>query len=86
MSKIVINGVKIMITSQKNPVITEQITLYPKLSCGGMSAYKLNNWFEQAVSKSHNKYDILDLKIDNPNKFKNSYNLKMASNQHIAIM
>ena len=62
--------------AQKKPVITDQITLYLKSVRGGMSDNKINNLFDQDVSKPRNKYELLDLKIDNTNKIKEIENLE----------
>ena len=61
-----------MISTQKKPVSTEQIDIYPKPARNGMTADKLNDIFECAVSKSQNKYDLLDINIDDPNKLKDT--------------
>ena len=43
-----------------------------------MAAYKLNYLFKREVWKLLKKCDLLDLKIDDPDKFKDTYNLKIA--------
>ena len=43
-----------------------------------MEAENFNDLFDLAVSKSQNKYDILDLNIDDPDKLKDTYNLELA--------
>jgi hypothetical protein len=39
-----------------------------------MATEKLYELFEWVVVKSQNKYDLLDIKIDNSNKLKETYN------------
>ena len=43
----------------------------------GIESDKLNNLFAPEVSKTYNKYDLLDLNIENNNKLKDTYNLEM---------
>ena len=66
-----------MISDKKNPESTEQISLYTKLARGGMTAENINDLFEHEMSKLHNKYDLLDIKIDDTNKFRDTYNFEM---------
>ena len=67
-----------MIAAQKNPSSTENIALYPKLARGGMIADNINYMFDREMSKSQNKYDLLDIKIDGPDKLKATYNLEIS--------
>ena len=64
-----------MIVSQNKPVSTEQIDIDPKLDSNGIAADKLNDMFERTVSKPQNKYNLLDIRIDNPDKLKDTYNI-----------
>ena len=43
-----------------------------------MEEDKINDIFERVVSKSQNKYDLLDIKIEDPDKLKDTYNLEMS--------
>ena len=75
-----------MIAAQNKPINTESMYLYPKLSVYSMAEDKLNDLLNCAVSKSQNKYHILDLKINDPDKLRETYNLKIPSNQHSVII
>ena len=72
MSKVKINRVDITIAAQNKPVNTENIDIDQKSARDGMASDKLNDISECAVSKSHNAYDILDLKIDDADKIKDN--------------
>ena len=78
MLKVKINEVKTTIASKYKPVSTKHINLYPKLSRKGISSDKLNDIFKRAVSKSQNKYDLLDININDPDKLKDTYNSEMG--------
>ena len=78
MSNMKINEYDITTTAQNKPTSTEQIALSPKLVHDGMSDDKLNDIFVQSVSKSQNKSDVLDININNPDKLKDTSNLKMS--------
>ena len=72
MTIITINRVDITITAHNNPVSNHQTSIYPKSFHGVMTKDKIVNLFEHAVSKLQNNYDLLDLKIDNTSKLKDT--------------
>ena len=78
MPMVTINGVDITITVHNKPVSNYHISLYPKSAHGGMTADKLDDLFDHAVSKLQNNYDLLDLNIDNTNILKDTYNSEIT--------
>ena len=50
----------------------------PSIYQDDMSKDNLNDIFDRAVSKSQNKYDLLDININDTNKLKDVYNLETA--------
>ena len=80
-NEVEINGIKIKIAKTKKVVTVSNTALYPKSDRDKMAAEKLNKLFERAVSKSQSKYDILDLKLDDPDKLEDTYDLEMAINR-----
>ena len=78
MSTVNINGVDVALVATKRQVTNEQVALYTKADRDKLSADKLNDLFEKAVAKSQTKYDLLDLKLDDPDKLEDTYNLEMA--------
>jgi hypothetical protein len=77
-NEVTINGVKIKIASTKKTITNVEAALYPKSNRNNMSPEKLNDLFEKAVSKTQTKYDILNLKIADPDKLEETYDLEMA--------
>jgi hypothetical protein len=75
---VIINGVIVKIASTKKQISNDNTALYPKKTRETMSAEKLNDLFERAAGKSQNKYDVMDLKIDDPDKLEDTYDLEMS--------
>jgi hypothetical protein len=81
-NQVEINGVKVKIAATKKVVTPSDDALYPKSSRANMDPEKLNELFDRAAAKMPTKkYDILDLKIDDPDKLTDTYDLEMCINR-----
>ena len=77
-SELFINGVKVTLAATKKVVTSVTTALYTKAQRNTLSAEKLNDLFDKAVNKTQVKYDILNLKIADPDKLEDTYDLEMA--------
>jgi hypothetical protein len=78
LNEVTINGIKVKVATKK-AVTLESDVLYPKDKRDLLSPEKLNELFERAISKSlPNVYSVLDLKIADPDKLEETYDLQMT--------
>jgi hypothetical protein len=76
--EVVVNGKKFILASVKTPLESEEEPLYPKSTRDTMSTEKLNELFDRAVKRTQTKYTALDVKITDPDKLEDTYDLESA--------
>ena len=73
-----IGGVNIPIATTKRVVNETTTAFYKKTDRDNLDTNKLNELFIKAVATQQKKYDFIDLKINDPDMLKDTYNLEMA--------
>ena len=73
-----IGGVNIPIATTKRVVNETTTAFYKKTDRDNLDTNKLNELFMKAVATQQKKYDFIDLKINDPDMLKDTYNLEMA--------
>ena len=76
--KVKIGGVNIPIATTKRVVNDTTTAFYKKTDRDNLDTNKLNELFMKAVATQQKKYDFIDLKINDPDMLKETYNLEMA--------
>ena len=76
--KVKIGGVTIPIATTKRVVNENTTAFYKKTDRDNLDTNKLNELFMKAVATQQKKYDFIDLKINDPDMLKDTYNLEMA--------
>lgn len=75
---VTINGVKFDVMETARELTDESQALYPKAERAKLEPAELNKLFEKAWATSQTKYHLLDMKIEDPDKLKETYDLEMA--------
>lgn len=72
-----INGVTIDICDTEQVVTDETEALFPKAERAKMDRNELNKLFKDACAVAQTKYHLLDMKIEDPAKLRETYDLAM---------
>ena len=75
---IVLGGVYKPIAATKKIMSDATTAFYKKSDCDSLSGDKLNDLFVKAVALGQKKYDLINLKLDDPVLIEETYNLEMA--------
>ena len=73
-----IGGTTIPIAPAKREVNETTTAFYKQIERDNLDTNKLNELFMKAVATQQKKYDFIDLKINDPDMLKDTYNLEMA--------
>jgi hypothetical protein len=75
-----INGLTIVVGDTERAVSDETEALYPKAERAKMDRKELNKFFKEACEMTQSKYHLLDMKIKDPAKLRETYDLAMMIN------
>jgi hypothetical protein len=77
-NEVTINGIEVKVAATKEKVTFESNVLYSNAKRDLLSPEKLNELFERAISKSlPTVFSVMDLKIADPDKLEETYDLEM---------
>jgi hypothetical protein len=75
-----INGLTIVVGDWERAVSDETEALYPKAEWAKMDRKELNKFFKEDCETTQSKYHLLDMKIEDPAKLRETYDLAMMIN------
>jgi hypothetical protein len=75
-----INGLSVNVGTTERTVSDETEALYPKAERAKMDRKELNKFFKEACETTQTKYHLLDMKIEDPAKLRETYDLAMMIN------